>query len=129
MKKAVLLTLAAAASLAAAAPALAQTFDRAPTYAQYHEDDRRYGHGPGEVRSGGDIRDRIGFLFGRIDQNQRRGLINNWRARQLRSELNQVRQMDQRYRLRNGGFLTNWQRDQLSRRLDGVAGQLRFDRR
>ena len=71
----------------------------------------------------------IGFLFGRIDQNQRRGLINNWRARQLRSELNQVRQMDQRYRLRNGGFLTNWQRDQLSRRLDGVAGQLRFDRR
>jgi hypothetical protein len=81
------------------------------------------------VRSGGEIRDRIGFLFGRIDQNQRRGLINNWQARQLRDDLNRVRWMEQRYRDRNGGFLNDWQRGQLNRRLDGVAGQLRFDRR
>jgi hypothetical protein len=129
MKKAILLTLAAAASLAAPAAALAQTFDLAPTYAQYHDDDRRFGHGPDDERPGGEIRDRIGFLSARIDQNQRRGLINNWQARQLRDDLNRVRWMEQRYRDRNGGFLNDWQRGQLNRRLDGVAGQLRFDRR
>jgi hypothetical protein len=130
MKKAILLSLAAAAALATAAPALAQTYDH-PGYGQpsgYGQGD--YGRPQyGPARFGGEVNDRIGFLFGRIDQSQRQGMINSWQARRLRGELGQVRSMAQRYRWQNGGALNDWQRAQVNQRLDGVAGQLRFDHR
>jgi len=142
MKQAILLSLAAAATLAAAAPALAQSYDH-PQYGQssgygappqpsgqpeYGRAD--YGQSQyGPARFGGGINDRIGFLSGRIDQSQRQGTINDWQARRLRGQLGQVRGLAQRYRWQNGGSLNDWQRAQLNQRLDAVAGQLRFDRR
>jgi len=143
MNKAILLSLAAAATLATAAPAVAQGYDRQdygqpsgyappPPSSQYDEPQYRqpdYGRAQfGPARFGGDVNDRIGFLYGRIDQSQRQGMINEWQGRRLRGQLSQVRWMAQRYRGQNGGRLNDWQRAQLNQRLDGVAGQLRFDR-
>jgi hypothetical protein len=117
MKKTILFAIAAAASIAAAAPALAQPFQhgqmimRPPIV---------------ETRFAANVDQRIGDLDMRIDFQQRRGQIGRRDAQRLRTELTQIRFMEQRFRMRDrGGFLTGWQSAQLNGRLDDVAAQLR----
>ncbi len=115
MKHTLLLALAAVASVAAAAPALAQPFERGPIPA------------PVMVRFDGGVDGRIGFLGGRIDEAARIGRIDLRQATRLQDELRQVRWMEQRYRFGDGGRLTGWQGADLNARLDRVSAQLGFD--
>lgn len=111
MKRAILAAISAAAAIASAAPALAQPF---------------FGHPPVvETRfGGGDVDGRIGQLGFRLDQAQRRGLI-DWReAQRLRGELNAIRWMERRDRFQNGGYMNGAQRAQLEGRLNRVDAQL-----
>jgi hypothetical protein len=112
MKKAILTSILAAASLAAAAPALAQGFASPPHVVS--------------VRFAPDLDQRIAFLSGRVSQEQARGVI-GWRAAQImRAELGDVRHREQFDRFNNRGFLSGWQRMRLNESLDRVAAQLRF---
>ena len=114
MKKTLLLALAAVASVAAAAPALAQPFQRGPVAA------------PTMVRFDGGVDARIGLLDSRIDQAQRMQRIGRRQATQLQNQLRQIRFMEQRYRFGDGGRLTGWQQADLNTRLDQVSAQLGF---
>jgi hypothetical protein len=110
MNKAILISIAAAASLATAATALAQPY----TYNAPYDQTRPYGG----------ISHRVDYLTSRIDEARRNGSINWQEARRLRGVLEQVRSQEQSY-LSQGSGLNDWQRDRLNERLDDVAGELR----
>jgi hypothetical protein len=131
MKKAILTTLAAAASLAAAVPALAQPY-AAPTHivvgvaSPPHIIVRPAPPRIVDVRFAPDLQQRVSMLSQRVDQEQSRGII-GWRAAQImRSELGEVRREISFDRFRNGGYLSGWQRMRLNESLNRVAAQLRF---
>jgi hypothetical protein len=132
MKKSILLSLAAVASLAAAAPALAQPFDgHGWRDATVQERDMRGFDGRDVIRTSYDheINRRTEFLGHRIDEDVRRGQMSFWRGRHLRDQLTQIRWMEQRYRAQNNGYLTGWQSQSLNARVDAVAAQMNFGRR
>jgi hypothetical protein len=116
MNKAILISIAAAASLATAATALAQPYG-APYGTQY-------GAQYDQSRPYGGISHRVDYLTNRIDAARQSGSISWQEARRLRWVLSQVRSQEQSY-LSQGGGLSDWQRDRLNQRLDDVAGELR----
>ncbi len=108
MKK-VLLSIAAVATLAAAAPVMAAPFD----------------HGRFVGPDNG-INQRERDIAFRIDRGQRDGSL-NWReARMLRDQLARVENLEQRYRYDG---LNGWERADLNRRLDRLSFQVRGERR
>jgi hypothetical protein len=111
MNKAILISMAAAVSLAAAAPALAQPYN---SYNGYNGSD--------QSRPYGGISHRVDYLTTRINEAQQQRTI-SWReANRLRTEVNNIRWSEQRD-LTQGG-LNDWQRTRLNQRLDDVASEL-----
>jgi hypothetical protein len=131
MKKAILTTLAAAASLAAAVPALAQPYATPPhiivgVASPPHIIVRPAPPRVVDVRFAADLQQRVAYLSQRLDQEQARGMI-GWRAAHIvRSELGEVRREMATDRIRNGGYISGWQRMRLNESLNRVAAQLRF---
>lgn len=128
MKKA-LLTLAALASVAAASPVLAQPYG-GPGYGGGYNGG---GYNGGGYNGGGDRwnrGDRDGNIYQqireverRLDRGARNGEI-NWReARQLRYDLQVVKNLELRYR--QGGF-NRWEIQDLSQRLDRLERQVQY---
>ncbi len=125
MNKAILISIAAAASLTSAATALAQPYYGAPYNQTYNAPyGQTYNAPDDQTRPYGGINHRVDYLTSRIDAARQSGAINWQEARRLRWVLSQVRSQEQSY-LSQGGGLNNWQRDRLNQRLDDVAGELR----
>lgn len=112
MKKAILIALSAAATLAATAPALAQPF-----YASHPA--------PIAAHYGDEISDRIDRISDRVSERMRAHDIRWNQAQQLQAQLSRVRDMELRFKAQNRGYLAGWQRMQLNQRLDQIAQQLR----
>lgn len=112
MKKALIPVLAIAAA-SVAVPAAAQNYDRGDRYVQNH----------GGWQS---ISQRKYQLDRRIDVGQRNGSLSRREANRLTSELNQLVRLERNY-LRGG--LTRWERNDLDRRYDRLAVQVRMERR
>lgn len=124
---------AAAALTAVSAPASAQGYgyghDRYEQgrHDDHRDDERRYERG----RSDGDrgaynINQRQQQLIWRIDQGVRNGRLSHREARHLRATAYDIARLESRYRQ---GGLTRWERADLDRRLDGLAAQIRYERR
>jgi hypothetical protein len=84
-----------------------------------------YGH-PGYGRQWVPIEQRIERIDFRIDQGVRSGQLTRREAYELRAQLNGVVRLEARYS-RNG--LSEWERVDLSRRLDALTDNLRMARR
>ncbi|MFO1013396.1 MAG: hypothetical protein U1E50_06485 [Caulobacteraceae bacterium] len=126
MKKA-LLTLAALASVAAASPVLAQPYG-GPGYGGYNNGgyngggDRWNGRGDRD----GNIYQQIREVERRLDRGTRNGEI-NWReARQLRNDLQTIKNLE--YRYRQNGF-NRWEIQDLNQRLDRLERQVQYANR
>ena len=102
MKKIVIISLGAAAMLASALPAAAQSWDR-PDYRGFQ---------------GGSIEQRI-------DRGVRDGSLTRWEASRLRGELQQIHQLEWRYG-RDG--VSSWESRDIDRRYDALTQRLRFER-
>ena len=109
MKK-VLLTVAAAATLATALPAAAQSYGP-----------QRHGYGGWTP-----IEQRIDRLDNRIDRGVERGAITRREAFVLRTQLRDLVRLSRHY-ARDG--LNRWEREDLDRRFDGLSARIRFERR
>jgi hypothetical protein len=107
-------SIAAAASLVTAVPALAQPYYQGQYINQYQND---------QNRPYGGISERLDYLTSRLDQARQNGSINWQEARRLRGVLDQVRSQEQGY-LSQGGGHNGWQRNRLNERLNDVAGEL-----
>ena len=114
MKKLIFISLAAAASLAAAGPVLAQTYQGS------YQGPAAYD----QARFGG-VSHRVDYLSNRIDEDQRSGQLDWRQANRLKDQLGRIRDREQQYRAQNNGPLTQWQRDRLQGWLDGIARQVR----
>lgn len=110
MKK-LLIPLAAASALAAAVPAAAQSYGG-------------YGHGPG--RGGYDNADRGDRIEWRIQRALETGQISRREAYHLRNDVRATEQLSWRYR-RDGEF-SRWERNDIQRRYQQIAMQLRYER-
>ena len=118
MKKALIPVLAIAAA-SVAVPAAAQHYDR------YDRHDRgdRYEQNRGAWQS---ISNRKYQLDRRIDVGLRNGQLSRREGRRLQTELNSLVRLERSY-LRGG--LTRWERNDLDRRYDRLAVQVRAERR
>ena len=118
MKKALIPVLAIAAA-SVAVPAAAQNYDR------YDRHDRgdRYEQNRGGWQS---ISQRKFQLDRRIDVGIRNGALSRREATRLQSELNSLVRLERSY-MRGG--LTRWERNDLDRRYDRLAVQVRSERR
>ncbi len=118
MKKALIPVLAIAAA-SVAVPAAAQNYDR------YDRHDRgdRYEQNRGGWQS---ISQRKYQLDRRIDVGLRNGALSRREATRLQTQLNSLIRLERTY-LRGG--LTRWERDDLDRRYDRLAVQVRMERR
>lgn len=111
MKK-ILIPLAAASALAAfAVPAAAQSYGG-------------YGYGPG--RGGYDNPDRGERIEWRIQRALENGQISRREAYRLRSDVEATERLSWRYR-RDGAY-TRWERNDIQRRYQQIAMQLRYER-
>lgn len=129
--KTILLTMAAAATLMAAAPAMAQ-----PYGGNGYNNGGGYnqgGYDRGDRGDHGDRGDRGGYdrndsrqLAQRIERAAQRHQISYREAANLRAELRNAQQLENRYR--RDGRLSGWERADLDRRFDRIAMQLRVDR-
>jgi Ni/Co efflux regulator RcnB len=72
------------------------------------------------------INERQHNLDMRIERGLQRGDLNRREAMRLRREFNDIARMEHRYRA-NG--LSNWERQDLDRRFDRLAAQIRWERR
>ena len=115
MKKALIPVLAIAAA-SVAVPAAAQNYDR------YDRHDR-YEQNRGGWQS---ISNRKYQLDRRIDVGLRNGSLSRREGRRLENELNRLVRLERSY-LRGG--LTRWERNDLDRRYDRLAVQVRIERR
>ena len=115
MKKALTPVLAIAAA-SVAVPAAAQNYDR------YDRHDR-YEQNRGGWQS---ISNRKYQLDRRIDVGLRNGSLSRREASRLQTELNALVRLERNY-MRGG--LTRWERDDLDRRYDRLAVQVRIERR
>ena len=118
MKKALIPVLAIAAA-SVAVPAAAQNYDR------YDRHDRgdRYEQNRGGWQS---ISQRKYQLDRRIDVGIRNGALSRREARGLQNQLNRLVRLERNY-MRGG--LTRWERNDLDRRYDRLAVQVRIERR
>lgn len=118
MKKALIPVLAIAAA-SVAVPAAAQNYDR------YERHDRgdRYEQNRGGWQS---ISQRKFQLDRRIDVGLRNGSLSRREASRLQAALNSLVRLERSY-LRGG--LTRWERNDLDRRYDRLAVQVRIERR
>ena len=118
MKKALIPVLAIAAA-SVAVPAAAQHYDR------YDRHDRgdRYEQNRGAWQS---ISNRKYQLDRRIDVGLRNGSLSRREGRRLENELNRLVRLERSY-MRGG--LTRWERNDLDRRYDRLAVQVRIERR
>ncbi len=124
MKKALIPVLAIAAA-SVAVPASAQhydRYDRGDRYDRYDRDDR-YGQNRGGWQS---ISNRKYQLDRRIDVGLRNGSLSRREAGRLQNELNRLVRLERNY-MRGG--LTRWERNDLDRRYDRLAVQVRMERR
>jgi len=114
MKKALIPVLAIAAA-SVAVPAVAQNYGpaRGPAYVQ--------NHGGWQA-----ISQRKHQLDRRIDVGMRNGALSRREATRLRAELNSLVRLERSY-MRGG--LTRWERNDLDRRYDRLAIQIRMERR
>ena len=115
MKKALIPMLAIAAA-SVAVPAAAQQYDR------YDRGDR-YEQNRGGWQS---ISNRKYQLDRRIDVGLRNGSLSRREGRRLENELNRLVRLERSY-LRGG--LTRWERNDLDRRYDRLAAEVRIERR
>ena len=115
MKKALIPVLAIAAA-SVAVPAAAQNYDR------YDRHDR-YEQNRGGWQS---ISNRKHQLDRRIDVGMRNGSLSRREGRRLGNALNQLVRLERNY-MRGG--LTRWERNDLDRRYDRLAVQVRIERR
>ncbi|HZW15314.1 MAG TPA: hypothetical protein VFF66_03560 [Brevundimonas sp.] len=115
MKKA-LIPLLAIAAASVAVPAVAQHHDR------YDRGDR-YAQNRGGWQS---ISNRKHQLDRRIDVGIRNGALSRREARGLQTQLNSLIRLERNY-MRGG--LTRWERNDLDRRYDRLAVQVRIERR
>ena len=115
MKKALIPVLAIAAA-SVAVPAAAQNYDR------YDRHDR-YEQNRGGWQS---ISNRKYQLDRRIDVGLRNGSLSRREGRRLENELNRLIRLERSY-MRGG--LTRWERNDLDRRYDRLAVQVRIERR
>ena len=100
----------AVTTIAAAAPAMAQSY---------------YGGGYGGWQN---INQRQANLDRRIDQGVRNGSLTRAEAVRLRAEFRNIAYLENRYR-RTGNGLSRWERQDLDRRFDRLSAQIRFERR
>ena len=115
MKKALIPVLAIAAA-SVAVPASAQNYDR-------HDRHDRYEQNRGGWQS---ISNRKHQLDRRIDVGMRNGSLSRREGRRLENELNRLVRLERSY-MRGG--LTRWERNDLDRRYDRLAVQVRIERR
>ena len=115
MKKALIPVLAIAAA-SVAVPASAQNYDR-------HDRHDRYEQNRGGWQS---ISNRKYQLDRRIDVGLRNGSLSRREAGRLSAELNALVRLERSY-MRGG--LTRWERNDLDRRYDRLAVQVRIERR
>ena len=115
MKKALIPVLAIAAA-SVAVPAAAQNYDR-------HDRNDRYEQNRGGWQS---ISNRKHQLDRRINVGLRNGSLSRREGRRLENELNRLVRLERSY-LRGG--LTRWERNDLDRRYDRLAVQVRIERR
>ena len=115
MKKALIPVLAIAAA-SVAVPASAQNYDR-------HDRHDRYEQNRGGWQS---ISNRKYQLDRRIDVGIRNGALSRREARGLQNQLNRLVRLERNY-MRGG--LTRWERNDLDRRYDRLAVQVRIERR
>ncbi|MCS6622996.1 hypothetical protein N0B44_08750 [Roseibacterium beibuensis] len=115
MKKALIPVLAIAAA-SVAVPAAAQNYDR-------HDRNDRYEQNRGGWQS---ISQRKYQLDRRIDVGIRNGALSRREARGLQTQLNALVRLERNY-MRGG--LTRWERQDLDRRYDRLAVQVRIERR
>ena len=115
MKKALIPVLAIAAA-SVAVPASAQNYDR-------HDRHDRYEQNRGGWQS---ISNRKYQLDRRIDVGLRNGSLSRREGRRLENELNRLVRLERSY-LRGG--LTRWERNDLDRRYDRLAAEVRNERR
>ena len=115
MKKALIPVLAIAAA-SVAVPASAQNYDR-------HDRHDRYEQNRGGWQS---ISNRKYQLDRRINVGLRNGSLSRREGRRLENELNRLVRLERSY-LRGG--LTRWERNDLDRRYDRLAVQVRIERR
>ncbi|HZZ87894.1 MAG TPA: hypothetical protein VFE13_06115 [Caulobacteraceae bacterium] len=137
MKRAILTTIAAAASLATALPALAQSYDgpppggdhpayERPAYDQPVYERPAYEQAPNGMHARGAARlhHRIKMLSQRLREEKAQGAIDPRTARMVRQELREARQQIRMAR-EEGGRLSGEQRMQLRQSLKQIAAQLR----
>jgi hypothetical protein len=125
MKKALIPVLAIAAA-SVAVPAAAQNHDR---YDRYERNDRdRYDRGDRYENHGRwqSIAQRKYQLDRRIDVGLRNRSLSRREASRLQVQLNSLVRLERRY-MRGG--LTRWERNDLDRRYDRLAVQVRMERR
>ena len=115
MKKALIPVLAIAAA-SVAVPAMAQNYDR-------HDRGDRYEQNYGGWQS---ISQRKFQLDRRIDVGLRNGSLSRREASRLQVQLNSLIRLERTY---TRGGLTRWERDDLDRRYDRLAVQVRAERR
>ncbi|MBX9460385.1 MAG: hypothetical protein KL785_04035 [Brevundimonas sp.] len=122
MKKALIPVLAIAAA-SVAVPAAAQNYDRHDRNDRYERNDRDRYENHGRWQS---IAQRKYQLDRRIDVGMRNGSLSRREAVRLQSELNSLIRLERNY-MRGG--LTRWERNDLDRRYDRLAVQIRVERR
>lgn len=66
-------------------------------------------------------------LDARIDQGIRSGALTRNEAVRLRSEFRGLVNLEYRYR-RTGGGLSQWERNDLNRRFDGLSARIRYEK-
>ena len=129
MKKFVISALALTAA-SVALPAAAQSYHApyrpAPQYSQGHG----YGYSPAQYQNYNgweSMSRRQARLDQRIDNGIRSGGLSRREATRLRSEFNALIRLEGSYRRTNG--LSQWERQDLDRRYDRLAAQVRLERR
>ncbi len=133
MKKALIPVLAIAAA-SVAVPAAAQSYDRHDRYDRYERNDRdrydrdRHDRGDRYETYGRwqSIAQRKYQLDRRIDVGIRNGQLSRREASRLQVQLNSLVRLERNY-MRGG--LTRWERNDLDRRYDRLAVQVRIERR
>jgi len=128
MKKFLIPALALAAA-SVAVPAMAQNYgpqDRSGRYEQDHRGDRGDRYERHDNRSWQAFAQRKYQLDRRIDRGLRDGSLSRREGRRLQNELNAVVRLE--YGYQRGG-LNGWERNDLDRRYDRLARQVREERR
>jgi hypothetical protein len=121
MRLVTLAILAAAGTIAAGAPAMAQP----DHYGHGGYGDRGRGEGPRAM----DLNGRIDWMQRRIDRGRDDGSLDRREVYRVQSALDGIRRDMRRMERRSGGVLRGYQRDELQGRLDRLNDQMHWLRR